>query len=197
MGSAQSNTPGKLIIFSGPSGTGKTTMVHHLLQKRSDLAFSISATTRPKREGEKEGTDYYFLSPAEFEKKIEQGAFLEYEEVYPDVYYGTLHEEVKRLWGKGYHVLFDVDVKGALNIKKQYPDRSLAVLVCPPSIDTLKSRILKRADQPPSNLSERLERAREELSYKDQFDYALVNDTLSKAWKEAEQIVESFLMNSN
>ncbi len=189
-------TTGKLIIFSGPSGAGKTTLVQHILEKNPSLEFSISATTRQQREGEQEGVNYYFLTASEFEQKIKSGAFLEYEEVYPGLYYGTLHKELERIWKKNHHVIFDVDVKGGLNIKKHYPQRSLAIFVRPPSITALKERILKRTSHPPDNLTERLKRARQELEYEDEFDTTIVNNNLSPSLKEAENKVYQFLNES-
>jgi len=187
------NAHGKVLIFSSPSGAGKTTIVHHLLKTFPSLAFSVSATTRPRRPHEVDGKDYYFLTPEEFRKKIEEGAFVEWEEVYKDTYYGTLRSEVDRLLGQGKHVVFDVDVKGALNIKKQFGDRALSIFVMPPSIEELEKRLRHRSTDPEESIRERVAKARIEMGYADKFDVILVNDQLDKALKEAEEIVRKFI----
>ncbi len=184
---------GKILIFSSPSGAGKTTIVHHLLKKFPSLAFSVSATTRPQRPHETDGKDYYFLTPEEFRQKIDEGAFVEWEEVYENTCYGTLRSEVDRLLNKGKQVVFDVDVKGALNIKKQFGDRALAVFVMPPSVEELERRLRHRSTDPEESIRERVAKARLEMSYADKFDVILVNDVLEDTLKKAEEIVSNFI----
>lgn len=184
---------GKLVIFTAPSGAGKTTIVRHLLTKVDDLAFSVSATSRAKRDHEQDGLHYYFLSPVEFRRKIDQGDFLEWEEVYPGQYYGTLKSEIERLWEEGKHIIFDIDVKGAVNIKLNYPEESLAVFVKPPSAEVLFERLQNRGTETPESYRKRVKRATLELSYEDKFDIALLNDKLDVALTEAEKIVTDFL----
>lgn len=183
----------KLVIFTAPSGAGKTTIVRHLLKVRQDVSFSISACTRTPRYGEVNGMDYYFLSPEEFKRKEKAGDFIEYEEVYDNQYYGTLKSEIDRLWGLGKHVLFDIDVKGALSIKKRYGDRALTVFVKPPSFEILKQRLTNRKTEDEKSLRKRINRVKEEMTYERHFDVTLVNEDLEKALVEAEQIVEQFL----
>ena len=183
----------KLLIFSAPSGSGKTTIVNHLLETFDNLCFSISATSREQRQGEVNGVNYYFLTPDEFRKKIEDHAFIEWEEVYPNQYYGTLKSELQRLWAQNKHVIFDVDVVGGINIKKMHPDRSLAVFVNPPSVEKLEERLINRHTEDKENLRKRIAKAEHELKYKDQYDMILINDDLEKAKKEAVEIVENFL----
>ncbi len=185
----------KLIIFTAPSGAGKTTLVRHLLQKMPDkLAFSVSATTRARREKETDGKDYYFLEDKEFKRRIEAGMFLEYEEVYEGTIYGTLKSEVNRIWQQDKVVIFDVDVKGATNIKSQYPENSLAVFVKPPSIEALEQRLRNRKSESEESLRKRIARARMEMEYEGNFDVTLVNDVLPIAKEGALAIVESFLL---
>ena len=184
---------GKVLIFSSPSGAGKTTSVDHLLKKFPSLAFSVSATTRPQRPHETDGKDYYFLTPEEFRQKIAEGAFVEWEEVYENTYYGTLRSEVDRLLNEGKQVVFDVDVKGALNIKKQFGDRALAVFVMPPSVEELERRLRHRSTDPEESIRERVAKARLEMSYADKFDVILVNDILEETLKKAEEIVSNFI----
>ena len=186
-------TPGKLLIFTAPSGAGKTTIVHHLLRHFGELAFSVSATTRPPREGEQDGVDYHFLSPEEFMRRVAAGDFVEYEEVYPGRYYGTLHEEVARQRARGRTVVFDIEVKGAANIKRQYPDDSLAVFVAPPSEEVLFQRLRDRSTEDAESLRVRIARAGQELACAHDFDRVLVNDDLPTALAEAEGIVRAFL----
>lgn len=183
----------KLIIVTAPSGAGKTTIVHHLLNTFDQLAFSVSATNREKRAHETHGVDYYFLSTAEFRKLITEGAFLEYEEVYDNQYYGTLKREIERLWSLGKCIIFDVDVKGARNIQNAYPNESLSVFVKPPSKEILMERLKNRKTETPESLRKRIARATEELTYEDKFDTVLVNDKLEVALREAKKIVESFI----
>jgi guanylate kinase len=185
---------GKLIVFSAPSGSGKTTVVRHLLNVMSDeLAFSVSATTRKQRPGETDGVDYYFFSEEAFRQKIKEGAFLEHEEVYHGLLYGTLKSEVERLWAAGKHVLFDVDVVGGLNIKKNFPEQTLAVFLRPPSMDILMKRLEKRRTEVEHQLRERIEKARTELEFEAQFDLVIVNDKLDDTFKKAEEVVKAFI----
>lgn len=184
---------GKLIVFSAPSGSGKTTVVRHLLEVMGDdLAFSVSATTRKQRPGETHGKDYYFFTEEEFRQKLNEDAFLEHEEVYHGLYYGTLKSEVERLWALGKHVLFDVDVVGGLNIKKTYPDQTLAVFLRPPSMEVLMERLEKRRTEVEHQLRERIEKARTELAFEEQFDLVIVNDKLEETFKKAEDVVKAF-----
>lgn len=184
---------GKLIIFSAPSGAGKTTLVKHLLGSRSDLAFSISCCTREKRKGETDGKDYYFLSPEDFKQKINKNEFAEWEEVYENHFYGTLNSEIQRIWNNNQHVLFDIDVKGGLNLKKQFRDKALAVFVQPPSVEELKNRLTKRNTDSPEKLKIRIAKANEELSFASDFDVIVVNDDLNQAKKDVELLVNNFL----
>ncbi len=184
---------GKLLIFSAPSGAGKTTIVRHLLEKFPELEFSVSACSRPPRNGEVDGTDYYFLTVDQFRDKIENGEFVEWEEVYPGSYYGTLWSEVKRIWAKGHHVMFDVDVKGGINLKRKFPKNSLAVFVMPPSIEELKNRLMRRGTETEESISIRIGKAQEEMTYANLFDYILTNNQVETAFEEAERIVKSFI----
>ncbi|MCF8461309.1 MAG: guanylate kinase [Flavobacteriales bacterium] len=185
---------GKLIIFSAPSGSGKTTLVHYLLSKLElKLAFSVSAASRAKRPNEENGKDYYFLSPDEFRSRIARGDFLEWEEVYENQYYGTLRSEIDRIHSEGKTVIFDVDVVGGLNIKKQFGDAALAVFVKPPSVKELESRLKRRDTESDESLAKRVAKAEEELTYAGRFDVILVNDELQKAKKEAYQLVADFI----
>lgn len=181
---------GKLIVFSAPSGSGKTTIVRHLLeQPHLNLAFSVSATSREPRGAEKEGEDYYFISTEEFKKHIKNHDFLEWEEVYRDNFYGTLHTEVNRLWAMGKNVIFDIDVVGGLRIKKKYPEKTLAVFVEPPSVEELKIRLKKRKTENEEKINMRIAKASIEMATAPQFDYVIVNDKLDDALKEAEDLV--------
>lgn len=182
----------KLIVITAPSGAGKTTIVKHLLNKYDQLGFSISATTRKIRKHEKDGVDYYFLSVDEFRKRIQNGEFLEWQEVYPNQYYGTLKSEVQRIWSQGKHIIFDIEVKGATNIKKMYPD-SLVIFVRPPSLQVLVDRLKKRKTESPESLRKRIARIKLELSYENSFDCIILNDTLEVALKEAELLIENFI----
>lgn len=183
----------KLIVFTAPSGAGKTTIVRELLRFFPDLAFSVSATTRPRRESEVHGRDYYFISVAEFRELIEQDAFLEWEEVYGNQFYGTLKREVERLWDSGKHVIFDIDVKGAARIKSAYPDRTLTVFVKPPSEAALFERLRKRKSETEETLRMRLEKAAQELAFEKHFDVVLVNEVLESAVGQAIQIAGDWL----
>jgi guanylate kinase len=184
---------GKLIIFSAPSGAGKTTIVHHLLNAIPQLSFSVSATSRPPRGDEQHGTDYYFFSAEEFRKRVANNEFIEWEEVYPDQMYGTLRSEIERIWRKGQHVIFDVDVKGGINLKKQFGETALAIFVQPPSFEALEKRLRSRATETEEKIKMRLAKAGQEMSLSSEFDYILVNDVLEKAFAEAEVLANSFL----
>ncbi len=189
----EANAKGKMLIFTAPSGAGKTTIVRHLLQNFDELAFSVSATNRPMREGETDGESYHFLSTEEFMQRVENDEFIEYEEVYPGRYYGTLHSEVDRIWATGRAIVFDIEVKGATNLKKFYPNESLAVFINPPSSDVLFQRLRDRSTETEDELRVRIARAAEELTYVNSFDRVLINDDLQVAFVEAEDIVEDFL----
>ncbi|NRA50683.1 MAG: guanylate kinase [Phaeodactylibacter sp.] len=180
----------KLFLFAAPSGAGKTTIVRHLLDKYDHLSFSISATTRSKRPHETNGKDYYFIDAEEFKTLVREDGFVEWEEVYEGLFYGTLKREVERLWGAGKHIVFDIDVKGALNIKKAYPEEAVAIFVKPPSLETLRNRLTSRGTEDDANLKKRLDRAVEEMGYEDRFDIVLVNDDLEEALKASERIIE-------
>ncbi len=185
---------GKLIIFSAPSGSGKTTIVRHLLTKYNNLGFSISACTRDRRgRNEMHGKDYYFLSPDEFKQRIDNNEFVEWEEVYPGGYYGTLKAEIERLWSEGKHVIFDVDVKGGLKLKEYFGDRALAIFVKAPSEDAIKERLMMRGTETEDSLSKRLFKVKFEMSFQDRFDVILVNDHLETALAKAEELLENFL----
>ena len=185
---------GKLIVFSAPSGSGKTTIVRHLLElERLNLAFSVSATSRPPRGSETDGQDYYFLPLKEFKNKIKANEFLEWEEVYRDNFYGTLKSEVERIWAMGKHVIFDIDVVGGLRIKKKFPDETLAVFVKPPSVDELKIRLKKRKTESEDKINMRVAKASVELATAPQFDKIIKNYDLEAALKEAEILVADFI----
>jgi len=184
---------GKLIIISAPSGAGKTSIVKHLLDQDFPLAFSVSATSRPKRTNETDKKDYYFLTVEDFKKKIDSGAFLEWQEVYPNQFYGTLKSEVDRIWASGHHVIFDVDVLGGLNIKKQFGDRALAIFIKPPTIDCLKKRLASRGTENADSLKQRMEKAEYELSFEKFFDKIVVNENLADAQQEVMHLMKEFL----
>ena len=183
----------KLLIFTAPSGAGKTTITRHLLKTFDFLAFSVSATTRKPRPHEEQGAHYYFLSKKAFKKKIKKKEFVEWEEGYEDQYYGTLKSEVERLWKQGKHILFDIDVQGAKSIKKVYKDQALAVFINPPSKEVLIERLKMRKTEDEKSLKKRIKKATKELKYANKFDTILVNDVLDVAFKEAEEIVKSFV----
>ena len=188
------NKEGKLIVFSAPSGSGKTTIVHHLLkQPELNLDFSISATSRPLRGKEIDGKDYYFISAKKFKNHIEKDHFIEWEEVYTDNYYGTLKEEIKRIWDLGKHVIFDIDVVGGLSIKKQFPAQTLAVFVQPPSIEEMERRLRNRKTDTEDKIKERVAKAEKELKYAKDFDVILVNDNLKDAKDKAYKLIEKFV----
>jgi guanylate kinase len=184
---------GKALIFSAPSGSGKTTIVKHLLQTNPDLGFSISASTRDRRgRTEQHGKDYYFLTPDDFKKKIDNDEFIEWEEVYEGNFYGTLKSEIERIWKEGKNVIFDVDVKGGLNLKRYFGDKALAVFVKVSSLDVLKERLKDRGTESEESLSRRLFKAKFEMSFQDKFDVVLVNDNLDKSLAEAQQLYNDF-----
>lgn len=185
---------GKLIVFSAPSGSGKTTIVRHLLKQGAlNLEFSISATSRAKRGDEVNAKDYYFLTAKEFKTKIKNEEFLEWEEVYRDNFYGTLKTEVERIWALGKHVIFDIDVSGGLRIKRKFPKQTLAVFVKPPSIDELKIRLKKRKTESDGKINMRIAKASAELATAPLFDVIIKNDHLEKALKEANSLVSDFI----
>lgn len=185
---------GKLIVFSAPSGSGKTTIVRHLLkQPELNLAFSVSATSRPRRVREKHGEHYYFMSISEFKKHIKNGDFLEWEEVYRDNFYGTLKSEVERLWAEGKNVIFDIDVAGGLRIKRKFPEETLAVFVKPPSVDELKIRLKKRSTESDDKINMRIAKASVELATAPQFDKVIKNFDLDTALEEARKLVLEFI----
>jgi guanylate kinase len=184
----------KLIIFSAPSGSGKTTIVRHLLSiEKLNLAFSISATSRAPRGEEQHGKEYYFLSADEFKNRIQRDEFMEWEEVYAGCYYGTLKSEVERLWAEGKNVVFDIDVAGGLRLKKQYPDHTLAVFVQPPSLSALEERLRNRKTETDEKIQMRLNKAEQEMATAHQFDVIIKNDDLQQALQEAENVVTEFI----
>lgn len=188
---------GKLIIFSAPSGAGKTTIVRHLLAKFPNLSFSISATTRPIRGSEVDGHDYYFISKEEFLHKVAKHEFAEFEEVYAGTYYGTLGKEIERIWSEGKQVIFDLDVQGGLRLKKKFGANALAIFVMPPSVEVLAERLSDRATDSLAKIEERMAKAKIELSFANEFDITLPNNDLSVACAEAEKIVSDFLNNKD
>lgn len=186
---------GKLIVFSAPSGAGKTTIVKHLLSKGLNLEFSVSATSREKRQTEIHGKDYYFLTETEFQEKVKNEEFVEWEEVYKGTSYGTLKSEVERIRNLGKNVILDVDVVGGLNIKRFYGDEALAVFIKPPSVEELKKRLTCRSTETEEKIKMRIAKARYELGFANQFDVILVNENLEKAFAEAEKLIKAFLEN--
>lgn len=184
---------GKALIFSAPSGSGKTTIVKHLLTHNPDLGFSISASTRDRRgRTEEHGKDYYFLTPDEFKKKIDNQEFIEWEEVYAGNFYGTLKSEIERIWASGKNVIFDVDVQGGVNLKKYFGERALAIFVKVPSLDILKQRLAGRGTESEESLSRRLFKAKFELTFEDKFDIVLVNEVLDRSLAEAQRLYDEF-----
>lgn len=184
---------GKLLIITAPSGAGKTTIVRHLLETIPELSFSVSATNRPRRPMEINGRDYYFLTTERFREMVEQGAFLEWEEVYTDQYYGTLRSEVSRIRSEGKVVIFDIDVQGALNLKKEYGDQALSIFIQPPSLEALIERLKNRKTEDAKSLQKRIDRATQELTFKDAFDQTIMNDDLNQALSSARKIVRVFI----
>ncbi|WP_071148833.1 guanylate kinase [Bacteroides ndongoniae] len=183
----------KLIIFSAPSGSGKSTIINYLLTQNLNLAFSISATSRPPRGTERDGVEYFFLTPEEFRRRIADDEFLEYEEVYHDRFYGTLKAQVEKQLADGQNVVFDVDVVGGCNIKKFYGDRALSVFIQPPSVEELRSRLVGRGTDTPEVIEDRVAKAQYELSFAPKFDKVIVNDDLEKAKAEALEVITQFL----
>lgn len=181
-----------VLIFSAPSGAGKSTVVKHLMDKYSFLGFSVSATSRKPRGQEQHGREYYFLSADEFTQRINSGDFIEYEEVYTGLFYGTLKSEVERLSAMGKIVVFDIDVKGGINLKRIYGDDALSVFIMPPSTDALRERLVSRGTETPESVERRVAKANEEIGFSNQFDHIIINDVLDKCLKEAEEITESF-----
>ena len=184
---------GKMFIFTAPSGAGKTTIVRHLLDKYGVLGFSVSATTREKRSYETEGKDYYFITVEDFKRRIASGDFVEWEEVYHDQYYGTLKSEVDRIWANNQHLVFDIDVRGAKNIKQNYGAKCMSVFVRPPSVHTLIERLINRNTETPESLEKRINKVKREMDYENSFDIVLVNDLLEISFLEAEHIIETFI----
>lgn len=184
---------GKLVIFSAPSGSGKSTIIHHLLENGMNLTFSISATSRAPRGNEQNGVEYFFLTPEEFKERIARNEFVEYEEVYPNRFYGTLKSQVDKQLEAGQNVIFDVDVVGGCNIKKLYGERALSVFIQPPSIEELRRRLNGRNTDTPEVIEDRIAKAAYELSFAPKFDVVIVNDILEKAQKEAFELIDQFL----
>lgn len=185
---------GKLVIFSAPSGSGKTTIVRHLLKVFPEhLSFSISATSRPKRGVEENGKDYYYFTPEEFKQKVNEQAFLEWEEVYSGVFYGTLKSEVEKIWTQGRHVIFDIDVEGGLNLKSQFGKDALAVFVMPPSIKILEERLKNRSTDSSESIARRVAKAENEMKTAQLFDTFILNENLDEALQKAEEVVSEFL----
>jgi guanylate kinase len=184
---------GKLLILSAPSGAGKTTIVKYLIQNIPSLVFSVSATSREPRQGEREGVDYYFLSIDQFTKKIEDKEFIEYENVYPGLYYGTLHSEVNRIWNMGKHVAIDMDVMGGMHLKEIYGKRALSIFIQPPSVKVLEERLRKRGTETEEKIAMRLQKAVRELEWAPKFDAVILNDVLELAIEQVESKVTEFL----
>lgn len=183
----------KAVIFSAPSGSGKSTIVTHILKLHPELKFSVSAASRAPRGDEKNGVAYWFISADEFRKRIADNEFVEYEEVYPGSFYGTLKSEVERIWDNGDAIIFDVDVKGGVNLKKYFGDRALSVFIQAPSVEVLRQRLVSRATDSPEAIERRVAKAAEEMTYADKFDHIIVNDDLQKAYADAEKLVDDFL----
>jgi len=183
----------KVVIFSAPSGSGKTTIVHHILELHPEMEFSVSATSRPPRGQEQDGVDYYFLTPRAFKARIRADKFVEYEQVYEGRYYGTLKSEVERIWKKDHVIIFDVDVKGGVSLKKYFGDQALSVFIQAPDIEELRRRLVARGTDTPEAIDERVAKAAEEMTYAPKFDYILINDDLETAFREIETVVDDFL----
>ena len=184
---------GKLIVISAPSGAGKTSIVHHLLKNMPELSFSVSACSREKRDNETHGKDYYFLGVEGFQNKIKEAAFLEWEEVYENQYYGTLKSEIERIWSEGKTVIFDVDVIGGLNIKKQYPKECLSLFIMPPSVDVLRERLSGRGTESEAKLEMRLAKAEQEILKNQEFDKVILNDDFGIACEETMEVITNFI----
>ena len=185
--------PNKVVIFSAPSGSGKTTIVRHILDLHPEMEFSVSATSRPPRRQEQDGVDYYFLSPRAFKARIRADKFVEYEEVYEGRFYGTLKSEVDRIWAKGHVIIFDVDVKGGISLKNYFGDQALSVFIQAPDVEELRRRLVARGTDSPEAIDERVAKAAEEMTYAPRFDYILINDDLQTAFREIEGVVDRFL----
>lgn len=183
----------KVIIFSAPSGSGKSTIVSHILKLHPEMEFSVSATSRAPRGQERNGIEYHFFTANEFRKMIAEDKFVEYEEVYAGSFYGTLKSEVQRIWDKGHVIIFDVDVKGGVNLKKYFGDKALSIFIQAPSVEELRKRLVARGTDSAEAIAKRVAKASEEMTYADKFDYILVNDDLQKAYAEAEKVVDDFL----
>lgn len=183
----------KVIIFSAPSGSGKSTIVSHILKLHPEMEFSVSATSRAPRGQERNGIEYHFFTADEFRKMIAEDKFVEYEEVYAGSFYGTLKSEVQRIWDKGHVIIFDVDVKGGVNLKKYFGDKALSVFIQAPSVEELRKRLVARGTDSAEAIAKRVAKTSEEMTYADKFDYILVNDDLQKAYAEAEKVVDDFL----
>lgn len=184
----------RVLIFSAPSGSGKSTIVNHILGIYKDqMEFSISATSRAPRGTERDGKEYHFVTPEKFRELIAKDSFVEYEEVYEDHFYGTLKSEVERIWAAGHVIIFDVDVKGGVNLKKYFGDKALSIFVQAPSVEALRERLVKRGTDSPEAIEKRVAKAAEEMTYAPKFDYVLVNDDLKTAFAEVEKVVEDFL----
>ena len=183
----------KVVIFSAPSGSGKSTIVHHILGLHPEMEFSISAASRAPRGTEQDGVDYYFLTEEAFRQKIAEDGFVEYEEVYPGSFYGTLKSEVERIWEQGHVIVFDVDVKGGINLKKYFGSKALSVFIQAPSVEELRRRLVLRNTDSAEAIERRVAKAAEEMTYAPQFDHLLVNDDLQTAFREAEELVDNFL----
>ncbi len=183
----------KAILFSAPSGSGKTTIIREILKRFDCFEFSISATSRPARQGEKDGVDYYFLTPEEFERRVSEGLFLEWEEVYAGTRYGTLKSEIDRIWDNGHVIIFDVDVNGGMNIKKYFGSEALALFVMPPSIEVLEMRLRNRGTETEEAITKRLARSAAELKMSDRFDVTILNDDLNHAVDETQRVINNYL----
>lgn len=183
----------KVLIFSAPSGSGKSTIVNHILGLHPEVEFSVSATSRPPRGQEQNGVEYWFLDVDEFRQRIENEEFVEYEEVYAGRFYGTLKEEVERIWAKGHVIIFDVDVKGGVNLKKYFGDKALSIFIQAPSVEELRRRLILRGTDSEEEIEKRVGKAAEEMTYADKFDYILVNDVLETAFAESEKVIDDFL----
>ena len=185
--------PGKVLIFSAPSGSGKSTIVNHILGLHPEIEFSVSATSRPPRGQEQDGVEYLFYSADIFRLLIRDGKFVEFEEVYPDRFYGTLKSEVNRIWSKGHVIIFDVDVKGGVNLKKYFDEQALSVFIQAPSVEVLRERLINRATDSMEEIEKRVAKAAEEMTYAPKFDKVLINNDLATAFREAEEMVDKFL----
>ena len=184
---------GKLIVISAPSGAGKTSIVHQLLKDIPKLSFSVSASSRERRENEVHGKDYYFLGVEGFQEKIKEDAFLEWEQVYENQYYGTLKSEIERIWSEGKIVIFDVDVVGGLNIKKQYPKQCLSIFIMPPSLEVLAERLIGRGSDSDESVKKRLDKAEKEISKNNQFDTIILNDNFEIACEQTKEVITNFI----